>query len=239
MPKLTIHVVYSNQEVLDRIGDRSHIRKVRLDLLPIGKYQVNELAETRFLLSDIPLDSEYIGFSSARWNEKYPDNVPLEELDQLPLAPDVVWVGFPALACWAAFSEDVHPGMLPYLQELHAVSGLPALTGHSFWSNNFICHRQVFADFLAKWRAMFDAMYARHGCNFKFGNNYARSKLYIPALHPAYFYERLTVLYFANRTDLRMMLASRVNLDLIKAAGLERLKRVPYERHVTQSDRAK
>lgn len=233
MQKLIIHILSHRQDQLDAIPERPFFRKVHLAELPIGEYQTNQLSEMRYFLSDIPLDSEYVGMCSARWNEKYPDNVPLEEINQLPLAADVIWVGELTSANWAAFSEWVHPGMMVYLKELEEVSGLRMMAGPAFWSNNFICHRKVFEDFLGKWRSMFDAMYALHQYTFSFGNKADRYPIYDITRHASYFYERLTLLYFANHPELRQVLACKENLERIKSAGLKLLKRRPNAPHRT------
>lgn len=198
---LSIHVLGHEQTLLDSLPERPFLSSVNLNALDIGQWQNNLLAESRIFMSDLPLqsESEYLGLATARWHEKYWSFLPLERLDELILAPDVVWAVQPSTRDWKYESDSNHPGMATLIEEVCKEFGyaddLPGL-----WANNFICHRNVYKLLHRRWTSMFDLMYRRYGFDLPFqtGNPEWDCR------KPAFFYERYTTIYFSNRTDLRI-----------------------------------
>lgn len=199
--KLNIFVLHNDPKFLNQIYDRPYLTKVNLGNLNVGQFQVNELCENRIYLSNlIKTPHEYIGFASARWNWKYKGILHLEDMNLLrnQLRPDTVYIAEETPVDWKRHSESSHPGISKFIQELEDLTGLTA-HGRSFWANNFICHRKVFEDFLRFWRKVFYHIHNKYGLNFDFNIGWGNSDV-----KPAYLLERITVLYFANRKDLKL-----------------------------------
>jgi len=180
-----------------KVADLPYLEPVNLDDLNLD----NRLAESRIFLSNLPdqVTTDYIGFATYRWNEKFPKLrpiLPLEKLWKLPLAKNVVWA--PVLAeGWVALSESYHPGMTKYLEEAASYSNMSLTQGHGMWCNNFICHKSVYKEFQQFFRHMFDFFFEKYGYSMDFGDIDEKRRV-------AYFYERMAILFFSNRTDLEI-----------------------------------
>ena len=71
-PTVTIFVLSHDGELLARAPERKELVKTLLTDLDIGEFQSNQLGECRAFLQDFSaVDSEYIGFANARWDQKY------------------------------------------------------------------------------------------------------------------------------------------------------------------------
>lgn len=193
-----IFVVHSSNCVLkNSVPNCDFIKKFNLQFVP-GKHRQNSLAENRFLhhlaLNQSLLDSEYVGVMSGRYAEKYPRATRLSHLNLVRYRPEEV-VAPCVVEDWYSHSERSHPGMRRLLDELCERNGFRNC-GRSFYSNNFVCHRDVMKKFLSWWLENFEYFHGKYEDKFDFGSTY---ELYNKDLHPSYFYERLTVSYFANQ----------------------------------------
>lgn len=159
MKKLIIFALHNDKKYLNQIKNADHIEKINLNYLSLNSiYQRNELAENRFFIylwnnSNIFESYEYIGVASARWNEKYEvyskkNVMPLEEIN---LAVDRfkknhVYVAAP-IKDWYNESCNMHEGMNFYIDEILERNNFNK-SGLSFYSNNFICKKDMFVEFL-------------------------------------------------------------------------------------------
>ncbi len=213
MKSLQLFVIYHDEAVLERIPDRRFIKKYVLDSLDT-EYQIPSIAENRFLyfLSTNRhfIHTEHVGIAAASWNRKYrraePPIPPIESLDHYPPAHNEVLVAA-KVNHWYAASERCHPGIRLLIDEICSRNGFRT-TGDSFWSNNFICERQVMLDFLLWWNKEFVHFFSKYGEKPPFSNAWNGYKAW---LHPAYFYERLTIAYFANQRHLTIRQLNHVN----------------------------
>lgn len=171
-----------------------HIVPVNLADLDIGEYQTNQLAESRMFFSDLPnkTQTEYIGFLTNSWKTKFKKLLSIQDLHALPLDEKTVWAPKLAPINWANQSEKYHPGIYKYLIEASELSNMNLINNTSLWCNNFICHKKVYVAFKEFFLMMFNHFHNKYG--FKMGfTNRDQSR------HVAYFYERITTLYFANQ----------------------------------------
>jgi hypothetical protein len=216
--KVKIFILGHNQEVIDRVPDRPYFEKVNLGELPLDRFQNNQLAESRIFLAPFMhrIEQEYVGFSSARWNDKYAylGTTRIEDMHTLKLLlkPTNVIVaqrtdnvngplGSLDPVNWRTHFEFSHKGITHYLDELAKVSGINNLNP-SFWANNFICHRSVFKDFLKHWLDVFFHFYSKYGFDYKF-------EAMDPTRSAAFLLEAITVNYFSSRKDLRIVEATK------------------------------
>ena len=201
--ELKIFILSHKKDVLDRVPNLGYFEKLDLSVLPLGQYQDNRLGEGRAFLADLKIDNAaYLGFLNGRLPQKYPKlkwNSAIKSI-QSQLKPENVLFAWGAASDWANFSEKVHPGIKKVIQELADFTGLKLTTGRiSLWANDFICHRKVWLEWREFWKKCFFEFHKRYNWNFSFSN-----KGLDPNRKPAYFYERITTLYFANRPDLRL-----------------------------------
>jgi len=208
MSTLKLFVLSHDEEWLQRVPSSPEYEPVNLTALDIGEFQTNMLGECRAFFRDFESETaEYLGFANARWDQKY---FKLKtRLDTLARAAHRYaapgWVLTPWLEPqWYKVTLIHHPTMEPLLQELAALHSLALEPGRlTLWANDFICHRSVFFDWLRFWRETFDHFYHRYGLDLPFEISGTD-----PTRHSAFFYERFTAAYFANRQDVRV-----VNLD--------------------------
>ena len=181
------------EETLNIIPKRDFLFPINISTIDIP-HQTNLLAESRQYFIKVK-DCEYIGFLSANRN-KYNNCKPIERMDELDYQPNIVYGGHLAPEDWYSSTLRWHPGMKELLDELANFTGLK-LEGISIWANNFVCHKSVYDDFIIYWHKCFDYFYQKYGYDLPFdiGTFEAKRK-------PAYFLERFTILYFANRRDL-------------------------------------
>ncbi len=220
MKKLLLFAVHNNPKWLDSVPEQDFIQMVNLENLDIGKFQVNQLCESRLFLSDlfdtIETQCEYVGVMSARYNDKYPlpftpdkPKCRLQNLDQLKLHPSVVWAADRAVLSpyddWAHPAEfGFHNGHNKYINTLKEISGyqMPERS-IGLWANNFICHTSIFMEFLKEWRRLFSLCFERYGVDrFDFVTENPDED---ESLLAAYFYERITTLYFCCQPHLKVM----------------------------------
>lgn len=189
-----IFVIYHDKQVLDSIQSDN---KILLGDLPIGEFQINALAENRFLWflsNNINLiNTDFIGIAAASWNTKYSIKK-IEELKNIQIQKNQVFVA-DKVANWYNASENCHPGMGKLIKEICQRNKFK-IKGDSFWSNNFICHAEIMKNFLEWWRKEFLFFFEKYKIDPPFTNKWPHYK---PNLHCAYFFERLTVTYFANQ----------------------------------------
>ena len=172
MDKLKIFVVGRDQETLEQVPNRPFLVKVDLNKLPIGEYQNNQLAETRIFLSDLVAEpAEYIGLVSANHDCKHTLALmkegqrilpTLSNLGRTPLNPDILYCCvFSHVNCKDWFSTYFE-GIEPYLNDIENFSGLNMNLYPSLLANTFICHWDVFQDFLQNWRPIFDYIWKKY-----------------------------------------------------------------------------
>ena len=203
VPKLKVFLLW-HDDGRRSADQRWYHHYVNLSELPIGEFQSNAIAETRAYMADLPLgDAEYVGFCTARWNDKYRHAVRLSDLHHLRLSPKVVWAAERQETDWISQSDMNHPGMVPLIKEMASEMGLILSWGPTLFANNFICHRDVFEDLKKFIRKVVGYFHEKYHFDLPFNNGpHERSR------QAAYFYERATMLYFANRSDLLLKQAS-------------------------------
>ncbi len=197
LPKLKVFLLW-HDDGRRGMDQRWYHHYVNLSELPIGEFQSNAIAETRAYMADLPLgDAEYVGLCTARWNDKYRHNLRLHDLHHLSLSPKVVWAAERQYTDWIGQSDGHHPGMVPLIKEMASAMEMPLSWGPTLFANNFICHRDVFEDLKAFIRKVVGYFHEKYHFDFPFHiGPHERTR------QAAYFYERATMLYFANRPDL-------------------------------------
>lgn len=195
--RLEIFILGHNQSVLPP-RKQPFLHNIDLNELNIGIWNTDQLSENRIYFSDLNPVSEYIGLATHQWDQKFPWACRLDNLGLLKphLKPNIVWYPRQAPETWATDSELSHPGIGRLLTEASNISGL-SLNKTAFWCNCFICHREVYLDFLVFFHSMFNYFHTKYQFNFPYGT-------IVPNRHAAYFYERITALYFSNRKDLQL-----------------------------------
>lgn len=192
-------------ERFESVPDWPELERVLLPALPLeDELRTNLIGEGRAFLAELDtIGTEYIGCMNARAPTKYgaagadPGYWRALRARVALLEPGVVLAPYIAPPEWAAYSGQVHPGMALLLQELQELTGLPLETGRSsLWANDMVMHHSVWTDWLSFWRRCFGYFHGRWGWDWP--------SFRVPDLSrgPAYFAERWTTLYFANRPDL-------------------------------------
>ena len=202
--KMVIFVCGHNEGQLLTIPNVHCLRKINLSDLPLDELQNNQLSEHRVYLTDIPqkTQSEYIGFATWRWNEKWHCHchISLENLNTIlsKLSPNTILC--PRVANnWLDVTTQSHPGIEIYLKELSEHTQLPLNNKPGFWANNFICHKSVYLG----WQKFFRENFYYFHKKYEFDFDFYVTEQYQCRL-AAVFYERFSLLYFTNRDDLKI-----------------------------------
>jgi len=202
----TIYVLSHNPELL-WIADVGHdYYKVYLNNLHIGtKHNSNLYGECRAFLCDFEI-SDVTGIVNARWNNKYPKiSTRLADLskyiDLCNIKPNEVHAPWTCPSNWYTHTINVHPDMKKLLDELKEFSGLEFNDDKpTLCANDMIMCKQTMHDWLAFWRKCFHHFDNKYGALLPMMYHNMD-----PSRGPAYFYERITALYFANRPDLKII----------------------------------
>lgn len=204
--KLRLYLLGHDQQSLNSIPDINDVRKINLNNLVLPIPNTNDIAENRFFLleeeffNDCP---EYVGVLSAQYEKKYPELIKFKEVLDLEkyLQPDLVFAASPTSLFnegkWVEWSNTYHLTMRPYLEDMAAFSGITLENRSTFWANNFICHKNLFLDFINFFKKTFSYMHKKYGYDFEF-------KVDDPSRKPAYLYERVSMLFFSNQCDLKI-----------------------------------
>lgn len=209
MNNVIIFVLHNEQEVLNKIYAGPSVKKINLNDLNLDpKYANNALAENRFFVYlseniDILKDYDYIGVCSASWDFKYKtlnknsNVIELGKITELAEEFDNPFIYVPSFVKdWYNESIFNHAGMEVYIDELLKRNNFKS-TGNSFYSNNFICKRSIFINFIKWWKVEFDYFFKKYRYTYHYNSeNYENYK---PDVNCSYFYERLTISYFANK----------------------------------------
>jgi len=210
MKEIQIFVIHNEEELLNKVNSNKFIKKINLDNLELDeKYKNNQLAENRFLIhlsnnTSLLSDCEYIGICSASWNSKYKTNEEYSSVFKLENLPELVsnfkksFIYAPALVEESWYEESIcnHVGMEVYIDELLKRNNFKK-TGTSFYSNNFICKKSILIEFLKWWRKEFDYFFEKYEYKYEYDSEQCPN--YKPHVNCSYFYERLTIAYFANK----------------------------------------
>lgn len=187
--KLKIYILGHDENTLNNFPDLPFIEKVNLDVLPFPK----NLCENRIFLSFPDCDADYVGFLSAQRMEKY--NATMEDLanlESLDFASNRVFAPDLSTNLWAVESEIIFPGIIHMLMKLSKRHQIQLIKNYSIWANNFICSSILMSELLSFWVDSFRYIQLMYPEELPF---------YIKDDHrkDAYFYERFTTLFFANK----------------------------------------
>lgn len=220
-PLLNLFVLYHNQGKLDSIPNLDCAQKVNVATINVP-YRSNMIGEGRAFLADLDTKSaQYVGVVNARWDHKYDqfDHKLQTKLADLPayvercvtdgtMNPRTVHAPWttdsPMLDIkneWYEFTLKIHPTMEKLLRELQRFTGMEMSNKRrTFWANDFICHRLAYFDFIEFWRRCFRHFHSKYGYLLPMSTYGVDTCRYA-----AYFYERVSALYWANRTDLEVV----------------------------------
>lgn len=202
--KKLIYVLSNNVELLHKAEVGPEYYKVYLDDLHKGtRHNSNLYGEGRMLMASFEL-ADVTGFANARWNTKYSHLFTrLEYFTNCAnlLEPNQVYAPWTCPTGWLSHTLKVHPTMKKLLDELSEFSGIPLEDDKpTLWANDLIAHREVIEGWLAFWRKCFDHFDGKYGALLPMAYHSMD-----PSRGPAYFYERVTALYFASRRDLNII----------------------------------
>ena len=210
MENIKLFVIHNDENLLNSIPSSKFIKKINLNNLELEpKYQNNALAENRFLIhlsnnTSLVRDYDYVGICSASWNKKYKVNHRDSDVFALEKIPELVdnfkknSIYVPAhVRDWYEETINNHIGMEIYLDELLKRNNFKNY-GDSFYSNNFICKKSLLIEFLKWWRNEFNYFFDKYKYEYDFDSESCPN--YKAHVNCSYFYERLTVTYFANKS---------------------------------------
>lgn len=203
---LKIFVLGHQELQLSKVADHDLLEKTNLCYLELPIENTNHIAENRFFLVEQKKFNgctDYVGVLSANYDNKYPHLVPLSRMEQvLPkLKESIVFAASPTETFyegkWIDYSYKYHVTFEKYLKDMAQTFNLKLENQPTFWANNFICHKKVFLDFLVFFKAVFKYMHEKYAYTYQM-------KVDDNSRIAAYVYERVSMLYFANRSDLEI-----------------------------------
>lgn len=196
--KLKIFVLGHDDECLKKVEKLDFVEKINLEKINVD---AKPIAESRFFLSDhiYRCNENYIGTLTHRYKEKY--NINLSELKNLQLQKNNIYACCLTPKNWFEHSSDYHtPGINKYLIEISKQFDLPIRKKRAFFSNNFICHKFIFFEFITKFREIFNYITSKYGFELDFKTDPGQEHR-----KAAYLYERVSMIYFSNRDDLNII----------------------------------
>ncbi len=216
MKNLQIFLPFHEKSQVRPFRNYSSLAAVDLNSLSRPGRDDSSLAESRFFLNPPSLESgtEWVALCSPRWEEKWPGAPQLINLHKdIVLASPSEGYAPGTARLEKTESEPVypkltrfHPGIEVPLSELVNKLGLSLPESVvAPWANNFIVHRSVYLDLLDFWSTAFALIDSQFGfelpfayqcpkCGFLSQDGVGR---YRKSRHAGFFYERVTMLFFA------------------------------------------
>lgn len=202
---LKIYVLGHSDECFDCYSPKDFLISQNLNQLELRFPNRNCDGECRFFIQpQIFCDSlpEYVGSLTWKHNLKYKDVINLETMDALigGLHGKTVYASAPTSVYfpdWISYTHAYHRTISAHLEELARMMGMPLNNNPTCWANNFVCHRDVMLDLMRVFREVYPMV-----------NSLYDGKIDIKCDDPnrsiAYLYERVSMIYFANRPDLEI-----------------------------------
>lgn len=202
MEDLTIFILGHDERQIKRTQDLLPNKSLPINLNNLDlseypkRYATKLLSESRFFLCDWQIETEYVGFITASWPDKFKhlnlSMVP-KRVNQF-INPNTVIA--PLISDkWVAESEEFHPGITPYLKELASLMNYSRWDSRSLWCNTFFCHIEAYELFLEDWRFMFNYLHKKYEMNFSYS---CEADFVDEERKPAYLLERTTMMFFAE-----------------------------------------
>lgn len=215
MNNLKIYVCGHNN-LLNYVPDLYFIQKVNLNNLDIGRFQSNQLAESRIFLSDqIKEPSEYVGFLSQRYRQKWPHLASFKKLNQLEYKKETIFYAETPPLKWKNWFNGYCPGMDKLFYDMVDYSGLNPDYYPTVINNCFICHWDIFQEFLVKWKDVFNYIYEKYPPDTMTFETYDNSR------RAGCLYESLSSLIFAN-----LIKKYKLNFESMRLNNKSNLKRI-------------
>ena len=199
-----------------------------------GEVASPSLAESRLFLDppELKPETRWVGLCSPRWSEKWPGAPRIQDLESsLQLsskkegyAPALIDIHLREEG--DMYSELIanHPGIDVPLVEFaqHFALSLPENT-RAPWSNNFVVHREVYEDLLEFWNKAYDWADSVWGLDIPFGfrcyecgqESDEQIGRYGSYRQASFFYERVSMLFFATRPTNWVTLEERKGGELL------------------------
>lgn len=207
---LAVFVVGHEWTKLQAIPHAPYLHKVFLPSI-----EVSGLAENRIYRSDklLACRADYIGLASMSWNTKYdgktvwhgrrwPHCLPVERLHELDLSPSVVWcAAITDNALWARDLDTIFPGIFPLLGEIIEHFGFRHSLRLGPLANNYVAHWTVVHALARFMRSAMAYLDRKYGPAWPVAPD--RLSLFADRL-PAFVGESLSILWWANQTDLTL-----------------------------------
>lgn len=204
--KFKVFILGHSVDKLYYLADKPFLEKINLNDLILPIPNTNHLAENRFfLLNESYFNNcpDYIGTLTYSFGKKYPHLNLLQNMQNLEnvLSPQIVYAAAPTNTIfkdkkWLERTFIHHKTIEKYMQEISNVFFKKSLhDSPSFLANNFICHKNVFFEFIKFFKQVFYYMHKKYGYNFDITTDDTNRTA-------AYLYERVTMIYFSNRNDL-------------------------------------
>ena len=226
-PTLLVFTVSHDKALLDALPKANFISPISLQDLGLpAELAGNQLAENRFLLTNklTSNTSDFVGFVSARWDERFPTWPNLDRLDSLLtedfnhsnyyFSPQTIMASGPQVVSWIKAQDAVHPGMSKVLFEVLDELSVQNFADKSLrgisMGNNFIVSHQVAEELIEFWQKGFAYLYEKYGFDLPF-NYRCASCGFVSAegvgrwdrsRHAGFLFERLTALFFATNPEL-------------------------------------
>jgi hypothetical protein len=192
-----IFVLSHKKEILTQAPSGMGLEHVWLPGLDLpAEFQINALGEHRAFLAELEphADAHRVGYLNGRLDNKYGPHAFDKALKLAErLQPQQVLRCWPARTTWRQQSDGFHKGMGVLIERLASQFSLRA-SGQSLWANDFVCSRELWE----KWRAFWREAFAWCWHEFGLDPPYASDNL-DKNRKPAYLYERIGTLFWANQ----------------------------------------
>lgn len=248
MKTVRLYVLAHNDETLSRVPSHPQITKVDLRSLDLeSRWQSNQFAETRFLLSadSARLDTDFVGIASPSFSDKWPDEPGLpylaEHLPRSPvLGPRVGLAPYLSRGNWIEDVDAYHPGMTAILEALVASHSLHVTDRRVPQANTFVCSSELLLGLREFMSSLLSEVLDTYGPDLPFSyrcrfcgstseegvGHYGRDR------HIGFLSERLTMLYFAKQRGITFLPTRTVMWQGLAEYGVTELIRATRARMI-------
>ena len=189
---MKLFIVHHSICLLKKTSQKNFIDKVNICKLSNEKCKDISFGSNKFiyyLANNIDLiDDEFIGIADANWNSKFKNVCKIQYLNTIKFKNNTIYS--PCISStWYEDSINIMSETKKIIDDAMNVNSIFKKNNVSIMSSNFICHKDIMKKYAMWFKENFEVFFDKYQDLFDISSKKKQ----------AFFYERLTSIYFSNQ----------------------------------------